>query len=538
MRSPLLLALGALLELVLGSVAGSALPAQVPVQKRVVGYYTSWSIYARNYNVTDIPGKHVTHINYAFAKIASGRIALGDRWADVDKSFPGDSSSLPFKGNFNQLLKFKKANPHIKTLISIGGSGSSGFSTAASTATNRRTFATSCVDFIVKYGFDGVDIDWEFPRSADKVNFTLLMAELRSQLDQKSKTTNRPYLLTIATSPNPSLIQYLELPKLSRYVDWVNIMTYNYHGPWGGSADKVTNFHTLLYPTNADPTGEPAKSWFFIDHAIRVYDGGGMPRHKLLVGCAFYARGYGSVLSSGNGLYAAYSGSSPIGTYVNGYFDYTDLKANFISKNGYRYYWHPEARVPWLYNPQKQVFISFDDSKSMREKAWFAKAQDLGGVMIWALSQDKTNELVGILGHELLQRPSLVAATREISVSNPARLTLSLRAGSKRAGRLYYMVASASGRHPGLVLPGDTLPLNPDPVFDVSIALAGSKLFPNSLGQLDPNGAASPGVDASGLKPLPKDLIGRHMTLAAWVLRPKAGLTGEATNAVDVFFKQ
>ncbi len=421
-------------------------------------------------------------------------------------------------------------------MISVGGSGSSGFQAAASTATNRWIFAVSCANFIVKYGFDGIDIDWEFPRSADKINFTLLMAELRSQLDAKSKTTKKTYLLTIATSPSPFLTRYLELSKIPRYVDQVSIMTYNYHGPWGGSADKVTNFHTLLYKTQKDPTGEPAKSTFFIGHAIELYVSGGVPRSKLNIGCAFYARGYGGVGSGNNGLYQSYTGTAPVGTYVKGFFDYHDLSANYVSKNGYRAFWHPEARLPWLYNPLRQVFISYDDPRSVREKAWLIKAQDLGGGMIWALSQDKNHELLGALSQELLLRPSLSLLTPEISISNPTRLTLSLRAGSKRARQLYFMVASASGRYPGLALPGDILPLNVDPVFDLSVALAGSGLFPNSRGLLDQNGGASPGLDPSGLKPLPKDLLGRHLTLAAWVF-PQNQSIGQATNAVDVFFK-
>jgi hypothetical protein len=155
--------------------------------------------------------------------------------------------------------------------------------------------------------------------------------------------------------------------------------------------------------------------------------------------------------------------------------------------------------------------------------------------MIWALGQDKNHELLGALSQELLLRPNLSLLVPQISVANPARLTLSLKAGSKRARHLYLMVASVSGRHPGLALPGDILPLNPDPVFDLSIALASGALFPNSLGQLDQNGSANPGLDPSGLGPLPKELVGRHLTLAAWVYQ-NAQLTGQATNAVDVFF--
>ncbi len=88
----------------------------------LMAYFTAWSIYARNYFVADIPGDKVTHINYAFANVGSDlQIVLGDSWADVEKTFPGDTWDQPLRGNFNQLLKLKQKYPHIKTLISIGG---------------------------------------------------------------------------------------------------------------------------------------------------------------------------------------------------------------------------------------------------------------------------------------------------------------------------------------------------------------------------------------------------------------------------------
>ena len=90
--------------------------------KIVLGYFTAWSIYGRSYFVSDIDGTKLTHINYAFANIsADGSIVLGDSWADVEKTFDGDTWDQPLKGNFNQLLKLKQKYPHLRTLISVGG---------------------------------------------------------------------------------------------------------------------------------------------------------------------------------------------------------------------------------------------------------------------------------------------------------------------------------------------------------------------------------------------------------------------------------
>ena len=88
----------------------------------IVAYFAAWSIYSRSYNIADIPGDKITHINYAFANIGSdGVLILGDSWADVEKAFPGDTWDQPLRANFNQLLKLKQKYTHIRTLISVGG---------------------------------------------------------------------------------------------------------------------------------------------------------------------------------------------------------------------------------------------------------------------------------------------------------------------------------------------------------------------------------------------------------------------------------
>src|SRR5262245_481005 len=203
------------------AVAGVAL-AQVP-EKRVVGYYTSWSIYARNYLANQIPAAQVTHINYAFANLVGGVIALGDYYADVDRFYPGDCWNPGCRrGNFHQLEIHKQNNPGLRTLISIGGwTWSGGFSDAVLTPASRATFAASIVNFVDQYYFDGADIDWEYPvsgglpsnptRPQDKQNYTLFLQELRAQFTARSVLTGKQYLLTIAAPANPAIIDNLEV---------------------------------------------------------------------------------------------------------------------------------------------------------------------------------------------------------------------------------------------------------------------------------------------------------------------------------------
>lgn len=108
------------------------------------------------------------------------------------------------------------------------------------TAASRSKFARSCVEFAQKYGFDGVDLDWEYPvsggltgnivRPVDKENYVLLLKEIRQQLDTAGILDGKTYLLTVATGAGTERIADMDLPGMANYLDWINVMTYDFHG--------------------------------------------------------------------------------------------------------------------------------------------------------------------------------------------------------------------------------------------------------------------------------------------------------------------
>jgi chitinase len=375
--------------------APQSTPPNPAGEKRIVAYFAEWSVYDRNFHVANVPADKLTHVNYAFAKISdAGECTLFDKYAAVEKTYPGDKEDGSQHGNFRQLQLLKEKHPHLKTLLSVGGWTLSGpFSDAARTAESRAKLAKSCVQVMTRYGFDGLDIDWEYPvsgglesnktRPEDKQNYTLLLTELRKQLDAQGETDRKRYLLTIAAPAGPANIANFELDKLAPLLDWFNLMAYDFHGGWSAR----TNFAAPLYVASADPApdGTPERK-YSVDHAVKAYIAAGVPRTKIVVGMPFYARGWGGVGKANNGLYQAHARELPKGTWEQGVWDYKDLSANYIGK--FKRYWNDEAKAPWLYDADKGVMITYDDPESLRIKAEYVRAEGLGGAMIWELSGD------------------------------------------------------------------------------------------------------------------------------------------------------
>jgi chitinase len=406
---------------------------------KIVGYYPSWAAYGRDYQVSDMDVSKVTHINYAFADICwdgkhgnpdpegpnpqtwscqneqgqtidvpNGSIVLGDPWIDAQKSFDGDTWDQPLKGNLNQLNKLKEANPHLKTIISVGGwTWSNRFSDVATSATTRENFANSAVDFLRKYQFDGVDLDWEYPvsgglpgnsyRPEDKQNHVLLLQKIREKLDVAETEDGREYLLTIASGAGPTYAQNNELGQIADVVDWINIMTYDFNGGW-----QALSAHNapLYFDPAAEAAGVPNAESFNIEAGVQGHLDEGVPANKIVLGTPFYGRGWSGCQSSDNGQYQN-CGAANEGTWENGVFDFTDLQDNYINKNGYTRYWNDAAKVPYLFNPTNGNFISYDDVESFGYKTSFIKSKGLGGAMFWEFSGDRNNTLLNKLTSDL-----------------------------------------------------------------------------------------------------------------------------------------
>lgn len=373
------LALGLLLA-ACGPSSGVVAPEEQAEDYKIVGYVMG----RRSLDLRRIDATKLTHINYAFANIADGKVVL-----------EGEHDPA----NFATLNALKADNPRLKILLSVGGwSWSDHFSDAALTEASRETFARSAVDLLVTHHLDGIDIDWEYPgqpgdgntyRPEDKQNFTLMLKALREHLDAQSARDGRSgpdtYLLTIASGANATFLEHTEMDVAQQYLDFINIMTYDFAGSWSAT----TGHHTNLYPSTADGAPERAANTG-VDEHIRA----GIPARKIVLGVAFYGRGWSGVTSAQNGLYQPYGASA--GSYA-----YQTLVTEYINHNGFRRYWDDDAKSPYLWHADSSRFITYDDEESLRHKADFVKAQGLGGVMYWEHSHDPDEVLLGVLFQHL-----------------------------------------------------------------------------------------------------------------------------------------
>ena len=366
---------------------------------RVVGYLASWGVRSKGTRIANLPAKDLTHIFYAFGKIgADGRVALGDPCVDIGVC---DSATAPNPGgNFAELRRLKERNPHLKLVVSVGGwTGSGRFSDAALTDSSRKLFTQSAIDVFIRQTsglFDGIDLDWEFPvaggmqgnveRPEDKENFTLLLAELRRQLDAQGAADKRHYELAIAASAGPRAIANIEIARIVPLLDFINVMTYDYH-----AGSSRTNFNSPLYAAKEDPT--PALN---IDATMRRFQDAGVPAAKLLVGIPFYGRGYGSVPSVNGGLFQPGTGR-PSG-WRAGDGDWRGLSQTRLKDPRYVRHWESSARVPWLYDSTSGTWVSYDDPQSVGEKVRYVREHGLGGVMIWELGGDDGSLMRAISG--------------------------------------------------------------------------------------------------------------------------------------------
>lgn len=314
--------------------------------------------------VTAADARKLTRINIAFGLVRNDRVVY-DHIV-----------------NAKHLKDIRAYNPDIQVLLSVGGWGAGGFSEAASTSAGRVAFAGSAAQAVLDIGLDGIDIDWEYPcigaagiasSPDDRGNFKLLLQAVREALDKRA---GHRKLLTIAAGADQYFIDSTNMAEAQQVLDAVQLMTYDMRGGF----QTFTGHHTNLY----QPEGDLFR--ISTQKSVRIFMDAGVPREKIIIGAAFYARMWKDVPDINHGLFQMTQAAGGFGAH------YDRLVSEVIGKDGFVRYWDEQACAPWLFNGS--TFYSYDDEQSIGCKCGFVKKLGLGGIMYWEHSCDTTGKLL------------------------------------------------------------------------------------------------------------------------------------------------
>ena len=316
--------------------------------------------------MTDTVLENLDMAYYAFANVRSNGDVIVENASQLSK-FITDAKTLKQHG--------------IRIILSIAG-GADNFSTACREKGSSYV-AQNIIDLVVKYGFDGVDIDWEFPADAsDMQRMNTLCQSLRIKLDALVKEGGTPYILSAAI-PSSEIYSKFDLNTLNNYLDYVNMMSYDMN-----AAGLTTHLCPLLKANNDGNKG------YGIDAGIESFTKAGLDQDKIIIGTAFYGKSY-SVLGTtlnpnypGLGVYAELLGMQ----YASGTITYSYIVNHILSNRNYVRYWDDKAKASYLYNEVDQIFITFEDEESLIEKTKFAYENGVG-VMFWEYGYDYQNVL-------------------------------------------------------------------------------------------------------------------------------------------------
>ncbi|KAK6165593.1 hypothetical protein SNE40_022494 [Patella caerulea] len=338
-------------------------------------YFTNWAntrpVAEVRFTIEDIDPYICTHLIYAFADIKTDHT--------LSPMYSGEPARYK---KFNDL---KLKNGQLKTLLSVGGQNakSTTFAALSSNATNIEHFANTSSKFLRENGFDGIDIDWEFPGETEntKQQFTTLLKGLREEFDRETKDSGKSRLIiSIAVAPGKTRIQEgYEVEQISGYVDYINIMAYDYFGPW----NKIAGFNSPLNPRTSDPrfSEELNQKW-----SVAEWLRNKAPKDKIVVGMTGAGASFTLNDSSVSDVGAPVDGGGTEGSLylIAGRLIYPEICE--MIKNNATVTYDLEQEVPYAYKGNQ--WVGYDDTRSIQAKVKWILTEGFAGAMFWSLDFD------------------------------------------------------------------------------------------------------------------------------------------------------
>lgn len=381
----------ALVAVSLLAATGIAEEATVPAAraegKKVVCYVGTWAVYRPGNGRFDI--EHIdpflcTHLMYGFFGInEDATVRVIDPYLDLEENWG--------RGHIKRFVGLKNVSPTLKTLAAIGGwnEGSRKFSAMAASAALRKRFIYDCVAFCQRHGFDGIDLDWEYPAqrdgnpTIDKDNHALLVEEMRVVFDQHG------LLLTaaVASVEFSAGVSY-DIPRIAKSFHFLNVMVYDMHGAW----DSHCGINAPLYPGTADATEKDRQ--LNVNASIHFWLSQGAPAEKLVLGIPLYGRSFTLANAANSEIGAPATGGGTAGPYTRqaGVMGYNEFCEKLQSES-WDLRWSTEQQVP--YAVRNNQWLGYDDLRSIQLKVKYLLDLGLGGAMVWSL---ETDDFRGVCG--------------------------------------------------------------------------------------------------------------------------------------------